>query len=62
MLTKKKAKKQPIVSLKARSGLLLLLILLPFGLYFAMEAENNSIATATAGAIVVCMGVMVWLG
>ena len=62
MLAEKKTKKKRSMSLKARSGLPLLLILLPFGLYFAMEAKNNLTATAAAGAFVVCMGVMVWLG
>lgn len=49
-------------NLKVRSTLLALQILLPFGLYTAMQWEAAPLVWAAAGVFILSMGVLVWLG
>lgn len=47
---------------KVRAVLLLLQILLPFGLYFAIRIESLVPAGLLAAAFLISMGVLLWLG
>ena len=48
--------------LRIRSALLFLQVLLPFGLYASLQMGWPLPAGLSAGAFVLSMGVMVWLG
>ncbi len=49
-------------SLKVRTALLLIQVLLPIGLYWALVSENTIATIILAGLFVISMGLMVWLG
>ena len=55
-------KQKNIASLKLRSVLLVLQMLLPFGLYFALEWQSLLGAWMIAGIFTLSMGLLVWLG
>ena len=57
-----KEKKKSTLGLGGKILLLLLQILLPFGLYAAMRLDAALLAWIAAGAVVLSMGVMIWLG
>ena len=42
--------------------LFVLLLALPFGLHLAMQSGSGWVQSVMAGAIILCMGVLVWLG
>ena len=48
--------------LRLRTGLMLMQILLPFGLYAAMQIDSQLTAVLIAIAFVFSMGAMVWVG
>ena len=48
--------------LRLRTGLMLMQILLPFGLYAAMQIDSHLMAVLIAIAFVFSMGAMVWVG
>ena len=47
---------------RLRTGLLMLQIFLPFGLYAAMQGDAQLAAVLIAGAFILSMGAMVWVG
>ena len=49
-------------NLKVRTILLLVQILLPFGLYLALQWESTLAAGLIAGVFTISMGLLVWLG
>ena len=62
MVRETKQKAQGSGKQRMRTGLLVLQILLPFGLYAAMRLDSQLSAVLIAGAFVLCMAVMVWVG
>lgn len=54
--------KKPTAGLSTRGILLLVQIALPFGLYFALRWENGLAAGLIAGAYLLSMLYLVWLG
>ena len=62
MARETKQKAQNSSKQRLRTGLLMLQILLPFGLYAAMQMDARLPAVLIAGAFVLCMTVMVWVG
>jgi hypothetical protein len=57
-----KDKKFIQVGLREKTILFFLMVLLPLGLYAAMELGANLLTWAIAGALMLSMGVLVWLG
>ena len=55
-------KKKKAFGLREKIILLFLQILLPFGLYMAMRMDASYFAWISAGALILSMGVMVWVG
>jgi len=58
----KTAKKNQKSKLRLRTVLMFLQILLPFGLYAALQMDGSLAAGVIAGAFLLSMGMMVWLG
>ena len=58
----KKDKKLFQVGLREKTLLLFLMVLLPLGLYAAMELGANLLTWLIAGVLMISMGVLVWLG
>ena len=54
--------RKPMDNLKVRTILLLVQILLPFGLYLALQWESTLAAGLIAGVFTISMGLLVWLG
>lgn len=59
---KKRAKMKKKSNFRLKTALMILQILLPFGLYFAMQLGSSLAAGLVAGAFVLSMGGLVWLG
>ncbi len=57
-----KTKPKQKSNLRLRTGLMFLLILLPFGLYAAMQMGSMLAAMVFAAGFVLSMAVMVWAG
>lgn len=53
---------KPMDNLRVRTILLLVQILLPFGLYLALQWESPLAAGLIAGVFTISMGLLVWLG
>ena len=61
-MSEKRANKSQSSKLRLRAALMALQILLPFGLYIALQSGASLAGAILAGAFVLSMGVMVWLG
>ena len=61
-MDKNKTKPKNKAKLKMKTGLLLMQILLPFGLYAAMQIDSQLAAWLVASAFSLSMIAMVWVG
>jgi hypothetical protein len=61
-MDKKKTKMKSKSNLRLKTALMLLQILLPFGLYTAMQLEASLAVVLIASGFVLSMGGLVWLG
>lgn len=55
-------KKRKGLSASLGAAIFILLLALPFGLHLAMRSGSGWGQAVMAGAIILCMGLLVWLG